>query len=73
MNDDFIFDFRSKAEQDKASKQHQINALNDELEKQEENLIKANKEKKALQDANQRQAEELQAAEDKVNHMNKVK
>ncbi|XP_014212309.1 myosin heavy chain, muscle isoform X22 [Copidosoma floridanum] len=62
-----------KSEQDKATKDHQIRNLNDEIAHQDELINKLNKEKKNQGEINQKTAEELQAAEDKVNHLNKVK
>lgn len=62
-----------KSEQDKATKDHQIRNLNDEIAHQDELINKLNKEKKNQSEVNQKTAEELQAAEDKVNHLNKVK
>lgn len=62
-----------KIEQDKATKDHQIRNLNDEIAHQDELINKLNKEKKNQGEVNQKTAEELQAAEDKVNHLNKVK
>ncbi|XP_072948928.1 myosin heavy chain, muscle isoform X32 [Epargyreus clarus] len=62
-----------KAEQDKATKDHQIRNLNDEIAHQDELINKLNKEKKMQGETSQKTAEELQAAEDKVNHLNKVK
>ncbi|XP_022837915.1 myosin heavy chain, muscle isoform X14 [Spodoptera litura] len=62
-----------KAEQDKATKDHQIRNLNDEIAHQDELINKLNKEKKLQGESNQKTSEELQAAEDKVNHLNKVK
>lgn len=62
-----------KIEQDKASKDHQIRNLNDEIAHQDELINKLNKEKKMQGEVTQKTGEELQAAEDKVNHLNKVK
>ena len=62
-----------KAEQDKATKDHQIRNLNDEIAHQDELINKINKEKKHLQECNQKTGEDLQAIEDKCNHLNKVK
>lgn len=62
-----------QAEQDKASKDHQIRNLNDEISHQDELINKLNKEKKALQETGQKTGEDLQATEDKVNHLSKVK
>ncbi|XP_026681681.1 myosin heavy chain, muscle-like [Diaphorina citri] len=61
------------ADQDKATKDHQIRNLNDEIAHQDELINKLNKEKKQAGEVTQKTAEELQAAEDKVNHLNKVK
>lgn len=47
--------------------------MNDEIAHQDELINKLNKEKKLQGETNQKTAEELQAAEDKVNHLNKVK
>jgi len=62
-----------KTEQDKATKDHQVRSLNDEIAHQDELINKLNKEKKHMQEVNQKTAEDLQASEDKVNHLNKVK
>lgn len=62
-----------KAEQDKQTKDHQMRNLNDEIAHQDELINKLNKEKKNQGEVNQKTAEELQAAEDKVNHLTKVK
>ncbi|XP_071512366.1 LOW QUALITY PROTEIN: myosin heavy chain, muscle-like [Panulirus ornatus] len=62
-----------KAEQAKASKDHQIRSLNEEIAHQEELITKVNKEKKHLQECNQKTAEDLQSVEDKCNHLNQVK
>jgi len=62
-----------KSEGDKATKDHQIRNLNDEIAHQDELINKLNKEKKHMQEVNQKTAEDLQATEDKVNHLNKVK
>ena len=62
-----------KSETEKATKDHQIRNLNDEISHQDELINKANKEKKGLQEYNQKNAEELQVVEDKCNHLNKVK
>ncbi|KAK7079756.1 putative TRAFAC class myosin-kinesin ATPase superfamily [Halocaridina rubra] len=62
-----------KAEQDKATKDHQIRNLNDEIAHQDELINKINKEKKHLQECNQKSSEDLQGIEDKCNHLNKVK
>merc|ERR1719446_1856890 len=62
-----------KSDNEKATKDHQIRNLNDEIAHQDELINKANKEKKNYQETNQKNAEELQVVEDKCNHLNKVK
>ncbi|XP_053645273.1 myosin heavy chain, muscle-like [Cherax quadricarinatus] len=62
-----------KSEQDKATKDHQIRNLSDEIAHQDELINKINKEKKHLQECNQKTTEDLQGIEDKCNHLNKVK
>merc|ERR1719466_641478 len=62
-----------KGENEKATKDHSIRSLNDEIAHQDELINKANKEKKIFQETNQKNAEELQSVEDKCNHLNKVK
>ncbi|XP_047497307.1 myosin heavy chain, muscle-like [Penaeus chinensis] len=62
-----------KGEQDKQTKDQQLTNLNDEISHQEELISKVNKEKKHLQECNQKTAEDLQAIEDKCNHLHKVK
>ena len=47
--------------------------MNDEIAHQDELINKLNKEKKHMQEVNQKTAEDLQAQEDKVNHLSKVK
>jgi myosin heavy chain 6/7 len=60
-------------EEDKLTKDSQIRSLKDELVSQEELVIKLQKEKKAWADGRQQKEEELQAAEDKTNHLTKIK
>nr|XP_053645271.1 myosin heavy chain, muscle-like [Cherax quadricarinatus] len=60
-------------EGDKTTKDQQAHTLNEEIAQQEELLNKINKEKKHLQESNQKSAEDLQSIEDKCNHFNKVK
>ncbi|CAL4115658.1 unnamed protein product, partial [Meganyctiphanes norvegica] len=62
-----------KAEQDKASKDHKICHLNDEIGHQDELISKIGKEKKQLQEGNQKSGEDIQGIEDKCNHLTKVK
>merc|ERR1711874_276425 len=59
--------------QDKDTKDAQLKNLADEISHQEELITKLNKEKKALQESNQRTAEDHQSIEDKCNHLNKLK
>lgn len=49
-----------KSDQDKASKDHQIRNLNDEIAHQDELINKLNKEKKLSGETTQKTAEELQ-------------
>merc|ERR1719446_1594200 len=62
-----------KAETDKSTKETQTRTLSDEIAHQDELINKINKEKKHLQECNQKTAEDVQAVEDKCNHLNKVK
>lgn len=50
----------SKSEGDKATKDHQIRTLNDEIAHQDEMINKLNKEKKHMQEMSQKTAEDLQ-------------
>merc|ERR1719167_1478549 len=47
--------------------------LNDEIANQDEIISKLNKEKKFFQENNNKAAEEVHQAQDKVNHLNMVK
>jgi len=62
-----------KAAQDKATKDHQIHNLNEEIAHQEELINRVNKEKKHLQECNQKTAEDLQGVEDRCDHLSKIK
>ncbi|XP_021367481.1 myosin heavy chain, striated muscle-like [Mizuhopecten yessoensis] len=62
-----------KAEQDKAHKDNQISTLQGEMAQQDEQIGKLNKERKALEEANKKTGNALQAEEDKCNHLNKLK
>ncbi|XP_042857275.1 myosin heavy chain, muscle-like [Penaeus japonicus] len=62
-----------KTDQEKATKDHQIRNLNDEIAHQDEIINKINKEKKLLQEMNQKTAEDLQSVEEKASHLNKIK
>jgi len=63
----------AKIEQEKAVKDHNIRVLNDEISHQDEIINKLTKEKKYLQELNQKAAEELQGVEEKYDHLNKIK
>merc|ERR1719195_44531 len=62
-----------KLEQEKTNRDHTIHTLNDEVASQDEVINKLNKEKKYIGDNQSKAAEDLQAAEDKVNHLSSVK
>jgi myosin heavy chain 6/7 len=62
-----------KIEQEKTNKDHSIRSLNDEIANQDEIINKLNKEKKHMTENHAKSAEDLQAAEDKVDHLNKIK
>jgi len=66
-------DLFQKNEADKATKDQQLANLGEEINHQEELISKVNKEKKHLQECNQKTAEDLTAVEDKCNHLNKLK
>jgi len=55
------------------TKNHQIRVLHDEIAAQEEVINKINREKKSLQEINQRNADDFSGSEDKVGHLSKVK
>merc|ERR1712110_338043 len=61
-----------RAQQEKANKEHTIHSMNEEIAHQDEAINKLNKEKKHMQENNAKQLEEG-AAEEKVDHLNKVK
>merc|ERR1712226_1481295 len=63
----------NKLEQEKNSRDHTIKGLNDEIANQDEMINKLNKEKKHISENGAKSAEDLQAANDKVEHLNKVK
>merc|ERR1712048_1378834 len=60
-------------EEDKISKDSQIQTLKEELAHQEDMIAKLNREKRGVGDSKQKVEENIQAAEDKCNHLNKVK
>ena len=63
----------AKAEAEKTNKDHSIRSLNEEIGGLDEAIAKLNKEKKYFQDHNSKATEDLQTAEDKVQHLNMVK
>ena len=62
-----------KANDDKVTKDSQIRSLKDELMHQDELIEKLQREKKNNSDGRQKIDEDIQAAEDKANHLNRVK
>merc|ERR1719153_2164544 len=62
-----------KCEEDKNTKDNQINTLREEIAHQEELIGKLQKEKKAGGEGRQKAEEDIQAMEDKCNHLSKVK
>merc|ERR1711887_462318 len=60
-------------EEDKATKDGQIRTLKEEIAHQEELVAKLTKEKRNIGDARQKTEEDIQASEDKCNHLSKVK
>ena len=52
----------SKSEQSKSEKEHQIRGLQDEIDNQDSIISRLNKEKKQLNEANQKTAEDLQVS-----------
>merc|ERR1711962_855003 len=63
----------AKAEQDRADKDDQIRTLKHEISHQGEMITKLGKEKRAVGDSRQKTEEDIQAAEDKCNHLSRVK
>merc|ERR1712127_77600 len=63
----------SKSEQDRADKDDQIRTLKDEIAHQGDMITKLGKEKRSTADGRQKTEEDIQAAEDKCNHLSKVK
>jgi len=62
-----------KLEQEKTNRDHTIRSLTDEVSQQDEIINKLNKEKKMVGDNQSKALEDLQAAEDKVSHLNSIK
>merc|ERR1719147_447940 len=63
----------AKAEQDRADKDDQIRTLKEEISHQGEMITKLGKEKRGVADSRQKTEEDIQAAEDKCNHLSRVK
>merc|ERR1739838_154289 len=61
------------AEQDRADKDDQIRTLKDEIGHQADMISKLGKEKRSVGDGRQKTEEDIQAAEDKCNHLSRVK
>merc|ERR1719471_1645917 len=64
---------RIKGEEDQMTKDSQIRTLKEEIAHQEELIAKLQKEKRSIGDTRQKTEEDIQAMEDKCNHLNKVK
>merc|ERR1711872_1212231 len=62
-----------KNEEDKQTKDNQIHTLRDEIAHQEELIVKLQKEKKNTGEGRQKTEEDIQAMEDRCNHLGKVK
>merc|ERR1719189_2051397 len=62
-----------KLEQEKTNRDHTIRTLNDEIANQDEVINKLNKEKKHLMENAAKSCEDLQASEEKVEHLSKIK
>merc|ERR1719400_2616052 len=62
-----------KCEEDKSTKDSQIRTLRDEIAHQEDMFVKLGKEKKETGEGRQKTEEDIQSAEDRCNHLNKVK
>merc|ERR1719493_159568 len=62
-----------KLEQEKTNRDHTIKSLNDEIANQDEVINKLNKEKKHISENAAKSMEDLQVAEDKVNHLLNIK
>merc|ERR1719495_1597840 len=61
------------SEQDRANKDDQIRTLKDEIAHQGDMITKLGKEKRSTGDGKQKTEEDIQAAEDKCQHLSKVK
>merc|ERR1719427_495212 len=63
----------TSAQQDKANKDDQIRTLKDEIAHQSEMIAKLGKDKRSVGDSRQKTEEDIQTAEDKCNHLARVK
>merc|ERR1719219_1759481 len=63
----------ASAEQDRADKDDQIRTLKDEIGHHSDMISKLSKEKRNVGDSRQKTEEDIQAAEDKCNHLSRVK
>ena len=63
----------ASADQDRADKDDQIKTLKDEIAHQSDMITKLGKEKRSVGDGRQKTEEDIQAAEDKCNHLSRVK
>merc|ERR1719438_385831 len=63
----------ANSEQDRANKDDQIRTLKDEVAHQSDMIGKLGKEKRSCSDSKQKTEEDIQAAEDKCNHLSRVK
>merc|ERR1712200_329985 len=63
----------SASQQDKADKDDQIRTLKDEIAHQSEMIAKLGKDKRSVGDSRQKTEEDIQTAEDKCNHLARVK
>merc|ERR1712012_1066919 len=63
----------ASSEQDRANKDDQIRTLKDEIAHQTDMISKLTKEKRSVGDSRQKTEEDIQAAEDKCNHLSRVK
>merc|ERR1719210_3085885 len=63
----------ANSEQDRAIKDDQIRTLKDEVAHQSDMIGKLGKEKRSCSDSKQKSEEDIQAAEDKCNHLSRVK
>merc|ERR1712165_165038 len=63
----------ASAEQDRANKDDQIRTLKDEIVHQADMITKLGKDKRSVGDSRQKTEEDIQAAEDKCNHLSRVK